>query len=617
MSAALHRLFLSAFLFASAPALAQASRTWVSGVGDDANPCSRTAPCKTFAGAYVKTAPGGEIDALDPGGFGPLTITHAITLDGGLHAGGVLATNVPGIIVNAGPTDVVILRRLNLSGGGTGSGGTTGIQFNSGRALYVERSRIHGFAQDGIRFAPVDGGQLYLDQSSVFANGGAGLTLGSTGSSAVAVLSRSDLSRNQRGLALSGGAFATLYDDTVSGNTEAGLWVRTEAGTAAELNVESLRLTGNGVGIHAASLGADSRALVRLSKAVVQSNAQASTRLLGTGAILSFGNNRMEATSTTTCAAGTLSLEPSALATTLRGSPFAPVEFATLGALGIARVAVTGALPRGLTLTGGVLFGTPEEGGDFPLTLSATDGNGCTVSRNSTLTVTCPPMALTPDTLPDATTGQPYPAAALTHSGGVGTSTFSLEGKLPIGLEFRNGALTGMPTQFGEYPLTVSATDEGRCSASHAYTLKVIRSADFQETQAQLTASANPVHEGESLTLTVQVQGGTGEPTGTTTLLMGTQVLSTVALQGRQGRHTVTGLQPGHYTFTSIYSGDTRFGGSVSPTVELEVVKKAPATPDAPSATQDKGCGCNESGASGGVALLLLGVLLGRRRRAA
>ena len=62
---------------------AQATRTWISGVGDDANPCSRTAPCKTFAGAISKTAAGGEIDVLDPGGFGAVTITKAITLDGG------------------------------------------------------------------------------------------------------------------------------------------------------------------------------------------------------------------------------------------------------------------------------------------------------------------------------------------------------------------------------------------------------------------------------------------------------------------------------------------------------------------------------------------------------
>ena len=90
------------------PASAQATRTWVSGVGDDANPCSRTAPCKTFAGAISKTAPGGEIDALDPGGFGALTITKSITLDGGGgQVASVLVAGTNGIVVAAGATCVI------------------------------------------------------------------------------------------------------------------------------------------------------------------------------------------------------------------------------------------------------------------------------------------------------------------------------------------------------------------------------------------------------------------------------------------------------------------------------------------------------------------------------
>src|SRR5437773_10596455 len=91
---------------------AQASRTWVSGVGDDANPCSRTAPCKTFAGAISKTAPGGEIDALDNGGFGAVTITKAITIEGGSNTAGVLVSGTNGIIINAGTGDNVTLRNL-------------------------------------------------------------------------------------------------------------------------------------------------------------------------------------------------------------------------------------------------------------------------------------------------------------------------------------------------------------------------------------------------------------------------------------------------------------------------------------------------------------------------
>src|SRR5690348_18253263 len=103
---------------ASAPAQAQATRTWVSGVGDDANPCSRTAPCKTFAGAISKTATGGEIDCLDPGGFGTVTVTKSITMDcgGGIggQVGSILASGTNGINVN-GAGVVVKVRNMTIN----------------------------------------------------------------------------------------------------------------------------------------------------------------------------------------------------------------------------------------------------------------------------------------------------------------------------------------------------------------------------------------------------------------------------------------------------------------------------------------------------------------------
>src|SRR3981189_3446551 len=102
-------------LMASAPAHAQATRTWVSGVGDDANPCSRTAPCKTFPGAIGKTAAGGEINVLDPGGFGGGRLTKSITIISKFE-GGVLVQGGNGIIVNAGATDKVILKGLDIDG---------------------------------------------------------------------------------------------------------------------------------------------------------------------------------------------------------------------------------------------------------------------------------------------------------------------------------------------------------------------------------------------------------------------------------------------------------------------------------------------------------------------
>src|SRR5437870_4631051 len=119
----------SALLFAGTlPAQAQATRTWVSGVGDDANPCSRTAPCKTWAGAISKTAPGGEIDALDPGGFGGVTITKSITLEGTGTFASILASLVNGIVINAASTDVITIRGLSIDGFCNGINGINVLQ---------------------------------------------------------------------------------------------------------------------------------------------------------------------------------------------------------------------------------------------------------------------------------------------------------------------------------------------------------------------------------------------------------------------------------------------------------------------------------------------------------
>src|SRR3954465_6639267 len=123
---------------------AQASRTWVSGVGDDVNPCSRTAPCKTFAGAISKTAAGGEIDALDPAGYGALTITKGITIDGGGgQVASILVAGTNGVLVQAPATATVILRNLRLNGisGGT-NGGLNGVRFLQGQQLVIENCEI-------------------------------------------------------------------------------------------------------------------------------------------------------------------------------------------------------------------------------------------------------------------------------------------------------------------------------------------------------------------------------------------------------------------------------------------------------------------------------------------
>src|SRR5437868_6101546 len=124
-------------IFAATPAQAQATRTWVSGVGDDANPCSRTAPCKTFAGAISKTAAGGEINCLDPAGFGAVTVTKSITIDCTGTLGGVLSSSTTGVIVN-GAGAIVTLRGLSINGGPPTLPGVNGIRFLQGARLSVE-----------------------------------------------------------------------------------------------------------------------------------------------------------------------------------------------------------------------------------------------------------------------------------------------------------------------------------------------------------------------------------------------------------------------------------------------------------------------------------------------
>ena len=123
----------------------------MSGVGDDATPCSRTAPCKTWAGAISKTAPGGEIDALDPGGFGALTITKSITLDGGGgQVASVLVAGTNGINISAGPADVVTIRNVRFdglgAGVGSGSPGLVGINVLTAKAVHLEHITIFGFS---------------------------------------------------------------------------------------------------------------------------------------------------------------------------------------------------------------------------------------------------------------------------------------------------------------------------------------------------------------------------------------------------------------------------------------------------------------------------------------
>src|ERR1051325_5389167 len=223
-------LVIATFLLAFASmAQAQATRTWVSGVGDDVNPCSRTAPCKTFAGAISKTAAGGEIDALDPGGYGAVTITKSITLDGtdGAGFGSILSSGVNGVNVNdsATPTPgtiIVTLRNLSINGAGT-TLGLNGINFTSGLRVTVEGCQIFNFrnasSQGGINISlTATGKKMYVKDCTIYDNA-RGIRATTTSGIVLIVVENTALQGNtQEGARLENGAFLEIRNSNISYN---------------------------------------------------------------------------------------------------------------------------------------------------------------------------------------------------------------------------------------------------------------------------------------------------------------------------------------------------------------------------------------------------------------
>lgn len=257
-TAVISAVLLSALFFAT-PASAQATRTWISGTGSDANPCSRTAPCKTFAGAIAQTAAGGEIDCLDPGGFGALTITKSITLDcgGGIggQAGSVLVAGTNGIVISAGAGDVVTLRNLTINGIAKGtSPGLAGVKFLSGQALILEHVGVFGFGAGatsgtnaGVDFEPSGNSSLSMHDMEVQFCLADGVLIkpGSAGSATVTLDHVSSTSNGQYGLRVEPGSNVTLSNSNLSENV-AGVEARASTGEkAATVTIATSVISGN------------------------------------------------------------------------------------------------------------------------------------------------------------------------------------------------------------------------------------------------------------------------------------------------------------------------------------------------------------------------------------
>lgn len=269
--------FLAPFL-ASAPAHAQASRTWVSGVGDDANPCSRTAPCKTFAGAISKTAAGGEINCLDPGGFGGVTITKAMTLNCRETIGSILVAGSPGVTINAGAADRVTLRGIQIQGlNQTAVPGTIGVRILAAAAVSIEDCVITAFGQHGIADQRTAGNtKLFIRNTVVSNNTGDGITFAATAPNNAEIENTSSIN-NLTGVSAGNGSVVLIRRSVFSGNATG-----ISAGAGGGINIDSSAISNNSTGV----LGANN---IRVSNSDVTFN---TTGFSGT--TVSYGNNRLQ-----------------------------------------------------------------------------------------------------------------------------------------------------------------------------------------------------------------------------------------------------------------------------------------------------------------------------------
>ena len=270
-------------LLASAPASAQATRTWVSGVGDDVNPCSRTAPCKTFAGAISKTAAGGEINCLDPAGFGGVTTIKAMTFNCGYTLGSILASGGPGITINAGVNDRVSIRGISINGVNQAlTPGTIGIRILGAKSVSIEDSVISNMNLQGIQDARTAGTTELLVRNTVISHSnGTGIALQATNTSRSSLENVSSIN-NLFGVAATTGNSVQIKRSVFAGNTDSGI----EADAGAQVSADDCQITNNNTGVQA-------NGTVRLSNSDITFNATAVTGPVGSPQ--TYGNNRIAA----------------------------------------------------------------------------------------------------------------------------------------------------------------------------------------------------------------------------------------------------------------------------------------------------------------------------------
>lgn len=285
------------------PAAAQATRTWVSGVGDDVNPCSRTAPCKTFAGAISKTAAGGEINCLDPGGFGAVSIIKSMTISCPYTEGGALAGG-NGITVNMpATTDVTFLRGLDIFGVNPPS---NGVRFINNGALHIEDSTIRRFNATnsfGVSFQPSGTASLFITRTTISNNGnaatGGGILIQPTGAGGNAKVVLDNVHVNQNastGLRIdstsntgTAGISVVVDESNLNGNTGNGITAISPAATNTIVGMVTNSNIANNTGTGVIANGGF---IMRFGFNTITGNATGLTAA-GGAQLLTYGNNRV------------------------------------------------------------------------------------------------------------------------------------------------------------------------------------------------------------------------------------------------------------------------------------------------------------------------------------
>jgi hypothetical protein len=295
-------LAIATFMFATVSiAQAQASRTWVSGVGDDANPCSRTAPCKTWAGAISKTAACGEIDALDPGGFGVVTITKSITLDGTGTMASILASLTTGIIINAAATDVITIRGISINGF---CNGIRGMNILQAKTVNVEDCVIFRFAGDGILVNETSDMNLHVTNTVIRDNTGDGINM-ITSSPTLRVKATLDhvrLSGNANGLHVRSGGTVTARNSVFSDNTTNGVFSDAAGAVFAGVSISESHISNNGGnGVRAGNAGNIGGSGVQIFQNDIENNVGNGVLVSTNGVVNTFQNNVILGNGTNGC----------------------------------------------------------------------------------------------------------------------------------------------------------------------------------------------------------------------------------------------------------------------------------------------------------------------------